>query len=198
MDKLLSVDTSKLNKAELADHCAKLTAGFKNLAEKGKRPERKYTNCRSVTFQANEAVMPSVADADVMQKLRELNAIHQYAQLVEEWKSAKVQITDQWGNPRYVQRVRTYQEVDVLETTAELEKRLETAKASADGTSHKIFRLNESLPQYKPDDKYSGFKAPTCFGTNDQVIPHEEHEELITRNPESKKQRMLQIAQKVA
>ncbi len=205
MENLMQVDTSKLNKAELLEYCNSLKAGLSNMAQQGTKP-LKYTNCRSVTFQANQAEMPSEDAPEIMEQLRNLNAIKQYAQLVEEWKSAKVQVTDRWGNVRNVKRVRTYEEIDILETEQELKARLETAVATRDpkhpkyekdaapgqgcGTSHKIYHLNESLDQFKPDDKHSGFKAPTCFGTNVQQIPHEQYEELIQRNPESKKQRM--------
>lgn len=205
METLKQVDKSKMSKAELLEYTDSLETGYRKLAEQGMKP-LKYTNCRSVTFQANEAVMPSDDDPVLMEKLRNLNAIQQYAQLVEEWKSAKVQVTDRWGNVRSVKRVRTYEEIDILETEQELKARLETAVATRDkkhpkydkdaapgqgcGTSHKIYHLNESLEQFKPDDKHSGFKAPTCFGTNVQQIPHEQYEELIQRNPESKKQRM--------
>tara|TARA_B100000586_G_scaffold89492_1_gene63589 strand:- start:7453 stop:8091 length:639 start_codon:yes stop_codon:yes gene_type:complete len=195
--------TKSLNKAQLVDENAKLRAQLTALGNQVASTQ-KYTNVRSVTFQRNEVVQPSVPEA--LEQLRELNAIAQMAQLVEEWKSAMVSITDRNGYKRNVRRVSHYQEIDVLETEAELQHRLDVAVASRNpedpgyekdaapgqgiGTSHKIFHTSESLDKFKPEDKYKGGKAMATFGTNVQQIPHEEHEELLVRNPESKKMRM--------
>jgi len=195
--------TKSLNKAQLVDENAKLRAQLTALGNKVASTQ-KYTNVRSVTFQRNEVVQPSVPEA--LEQLRELNAIAQMAQLVEEWKSEMVSITDRNGYKRNVRRVSHYQEIDVLETEAELQHRLDVAVASRNpkdpgynkdavpgkgiGTSHKIFHTSESLDKFKPEDKYKGGKAMATFGTNVQQIPHEEHEELLVRNPESKKMRM--------
>ena len=198
---LQNVDLDKLSKADMKKM-------LQRVAVKGLKVN-KYTNCRSVTFQSNAVEMPSNNDAEVMNQLRELNAIKQYAQIVDEWKTAMVEVHDQYGNKKLVQRVRHNEEIDVLETEQELLQRLNTAVASRDkahpkynkdakpgegiGSSHKVFRLNESLDKYKPEDSKSGFKAQTCFGTNVQQMPHEEWEELIKRNPDSKKQRMRSL-----
>ena len=195
--------TKSPSKAQLSDENAKLRAQLARMGNQVAKAQ-KYTNVRSVTFQRNQVDQPSVPES--LEQLRELNAIKEMAQLVEEWKSEMIKITDQYGYKRNVRRVSHYQEIDVLETEAELQHRLDVAVASRNpkdpgyekdaapgqgiGTSHKVFHASESLDKYKPEDKHKGGKAMATFGTNVQQIPHEEHEELLVRNPESKKMRM--------